>query len=274
MILVAEDNVVNQRVAKGVLDKHGHTVVLAGNGREAVNAVATQRFDLVLMDVQMPEMDGLEATRMIRGMEAITGGHTPIVAMTAFAMKGDEQRCLDAGMDAYLSKPVRAAQLLGTIERLLASADEGEARANVQRGGRAVDRSSMVAAREAQWSAPVSEALAAQIDLPALLVQVENDRDLLAELVELFLQSSPRLLEEAQAGLARGDWQTVERASHALKGAMQNIAAVPAAQAAAALEEAGRTGDAARAAASLARLKFKFAELVEALEQQTIGGRS
>ena len=118
-ILVAEDNVVNQRVAQGILDKRGHTVIIANNGREAVQAVATQRFDLVLMDLQMPEMGGLEATATIRQMETVTGGHTPIVAMTAHAMTGDQERCLAAGMDAYLSKPIRPQQLLATINRLV-----------------------------------------------------------------------------------------------------------------------------------------------------------
>ncbi len=106
-ILLAEDNLVNQRVAQGILEKRGHVVVTAVDGKEAVQAFSTQRFDLVLMDVQMPEIDGLAATSAMRQSETVTGGHTSIVAMTAHAMKGDEERCLAAGMDAYISKPIQ-----------------------------------------------------------------------------------------------------------------------------------------------------------------------
>ena len=115
-ILLAEDNPVNQRVACRILEKDGHRVVIAGNGREAVKALARQEFDLVLMDVQMPEMDGFEATAAIRAGEKQSGLHIPIVAMTAHAMTGDRERCLAAGMDAYLSKPIHARDLLNLLE--------------------------------------------------------------------------------------------------------------------------------------------------------------
>jgi CheY-like chemotaxis protein len=110
-ILVAEDNLVNQRLATRMLEQRGHNVTVAGNGRQALKALENVEFDLVLMDIQMPEMDGLEATAAIRQSERITGKHQPIVAMTAHAMKGDEQRCLDGGMDGYLSKPIRSEEL-------------------------------------------------------------------------------------------------------------------------------------------------------------------
>lgn len=118
-ILLAEDSVVNQNLARVLLERHGHTVVVVGNGREAVAAVQSQPFDLVLMDVQMPEMDGLEATALIRAEEKQTGGHVPIVAMTAHALKGDRERCLAAGMDAYISKPIHATEVYETLDRLL-----------------------------------------------------------------------------------------------------------------------------------------------------------
>ncbi len=120
-ILLAEDNPVNQRLALKLLEKRGHTVLVANNGREALEVLERARwegFDAVLMDVQMPEMDGLEATANIRARERATGRHLPIIAMTAHAMKGDRERCLEAGMDGYVSKPVRAADLLEEIERL------------------------------------------------------------------------------------------------------------------------------------------------------------
>jgi len=118
-ILVAEDNPVNQAVARRLLQKRGHIVTTVDNGREALAAVEKETFDLILMDVQMPEMDGLEATAAIRSREQGTGVHLPILAMTAHAMKGDEAQCLAAGMDGYITKPVRSEELFGMIERYL-----------------------------------------------------------------------------------------------------------------------------------------------------------
>ena len=121
-ILLAEDNVVNQRVARALLERRGHTVTVAGNGREAVRLAGERDFDLVLMDVQMPEMDGLEATAVLRAREAGAGRRIPIVAMTAHAMKGDAERCLEAGMDAYVSKPIKPELLFATIETVRSGA--------------------------------------------------------------------------------------------------------------------------------------------------------
>jgi CheY-like chemotaxis protein len=118
-ILLAEDNPVNQKLAVGILTKRGHLVRVAQNGREAVEACEAGSFDLVLMDVHMPEMGGFEATGMIRQRERIHGGHLPIVALTARAMTGDRDRCLEAGMDDYLAKPVKFADLAETIKRWL-----------------------------------------------------------------------------------------------------------------------------------------------------------
>ena len=120
-ILVAEDNVVNQRLIVRVLEKQGHTVMVAGNGKEAFDALKKETFDLVLMDLQMPEMDGLQATRSIREMEEKTGGHIPIIALTAHAMKGDRERCIEAGMDDYISKPIQTQELFGAIGRVIMS---------------------------------------------------------------------------------------------------------------------------------------------------------
>ena len=123
-ILLAEDNQVNQRLARRLLEKRGHFVDVAGNGREVVQALEKASYDLVLMDVQMPEMDGMEATTHIRGKEKLSGGHQRIVALTAHAMKGDEERCLAAGMDGYLTKPIRPEEL---DELLVRCAGEGAA---------------------------------------------------------------------------------------------------------------------------------------------------
>ena len=123
-ILVTEDNLVNQRLATRLLEKRGHSVVVAGNGREALMALEKESFDLVLMDIQMPEMDGMEATAKIREKEKLAGGHLPVVALTAHAMKGDQEICLAAGMDDYLTKPIRPQELdklLGKYAAELAS---------------------------------------------------------------------------------------------------------------------------------------------------------
>ena len=117
-VLLAEDNLINQKVAVRLLEKQGHRVVVVPNGRDAVDAVRVRRFDVVLMDLHMPEMDGIEATRAIRELEAAFGAHTPIIALTAGAMAEDRQQCLEAGMDAYLTKPVR---LDGLTEALAAA---------------------------------------------------------------------------------------------------------------------------------------------------------
>jgi two-component system, sensor histidine kinase and response regulator len=123
-ILLAEDNLVNQRLVVRLLEKRGHTLVVANDGREAMAALRHARFDLVLMDVQMPEMDGFEATQGIRQQEELTGTHVPIIAMTAHAMKGDEECCLAAGMDGYVSKPVDVKKLFEVIQQVVPARDQ------------------------------------------------------------------------------------------------------------------------------------------------------
>jgi CheY-like chemotaxis protein len=123
-VLLAEDNAVNQKLAVRLLEKRGHTVFIAGTGRAALVALETESFDLIMMDVQMPEMDGIEATEAIREHEKTTGKHIPIIAMTANAMMGDKERCLAAGMDSYVSKPQRSRELLAVVERCLRAVPE------------------------------------------------------------------------------------------------------------------------------------------------------
>ena len=120
-ILVAEDNAVNQQLVTRILERRGHSVAVAVHGRQAVEAAAAARFDVVLMDVQMPEMDGFEATAAIRAHERVTGRRVPIVALTAHAMKGDEERCAQAGMDAYLAKPLDPKRLVQLTEEIAAT---------------------------------------------------------------------------------------------------------------------------------------------------------
>jgi CheY-like chemotaxis protein len=120
-VLLAEDNAVNRQLALRLLEKRGHHVVVAGNGLEVLAALEHQQFDLVLMDVQMPEMDGFEATAAIREKEKIEGGHLPIIAMTAHTMKGDRERCLQSGMDGYVLKPIQSKEFFTTIEEVITS---------------------------------------------------------------------------------------------------------------------------------------------------------
>jgi CheY-like chemotaxis protein len=121
-VLVAEDNAVNQKLAQHLLERRGHTPIVVSNGREAVETLMADQFDLVLMDLQMPEMDGFEATASIRARERATAGpHVPIIALTAHAMQGDRQRCLDADMDGYVAKPIKPVELFEVIDRVMAA---------------------------------------------------------------------------------------------------------------------------------------------------------
>ncbi|MGD9720529.1 MAG: response regulator [Pirellulales bacterium] len=270
LILLAEDNLVNQRVAQGALERRGHTVIAVNNGRDATDAMATQSFDLVLMDVQMPLMDGLEATRAIRAREAGQNRHTPIVALTAHAMKGDRERCLAAGMDAYVSKPIQPQELQQVVEQMIEKAAAGEIPVRplpppLQ------SAEPPLAPAPAQHTAP-SDTRASRragvdvLDINSLLARVEDDWQLLCEMLELAQESTPRLLEELEHGLARQDARTVERAAHAIKGAMQSISAVPAAQAALAVEELGRSANLANVEAAIATLKTQLQHLSAAIQ--------
>jgi two-component system sensor histidine kinase/response regulator len=206
-ILLAEDSVVNQKLAVTLLSKHGHDVTVANNGREALAALETRGFDLVLMDVQMPEMDGLETTASIRAREKITGCRIPIVAMTAHAMQGDRQQCLDAGMDGYVSKPCRAQQLFEAIEAALALAAPPIAAPEPASAG--------VPPPASDWD--WSEALSA----------LGDDEDLLWSLVETLLQEFPHLVADMQRAAASGDTVALRLAAHTLKGSLRCFGSLP-----------------------------------------------
>jgi CheY-like chemotaxis protein len=201
-ILLAEDNIVNQRVAVGLLRRRGHTVEVVQNGRQAVELLARERFDLVLMDVQMPEMGGLDATAAIRDRETSEGGHTRIIAMTAHAMTGDRERCIAAGMDGYLSKPITPALLFEVVEQ----GSEG------------------VAGRSAVF------------DSAELVDRVGGDRELIAELVCRFLEDCPALVTAIASAIEHRDTERVRFAAHALKGAAATVAVTAVFEAAQMLE--------------------------------------
>jgi PAS domain S-box-containing protein len=242
-VLIAEDNQVNQLVAKRIFEKLGHQVTVVGNGREALSAVQAGNFDLVAMDVQMPEMDGLAATAAIRAWEKAAGTHTPILAMTAHAMKGDRERCLAAGMDGYTSKPIRIGDLEPAIAQLVNPSKPAEG--------------------------PLPEATREDdvIDRVALLAGVDGNRRLLRELVRLFLADCPQRLAEIKEAVRRGDSGALRIEAHTLKGSVGNFAAKHAFAAAQRLEIMGRDGDLAEAGDARMALELELARLTEGLRK-------
>jgi len=211
--------VVNQRVAIGLLERRGHTVVAVDNGREALDALDKDVFDVVLMDLQMPVMSGLDATALVRDRERASGGHVPIIAMTAHAMAGDRERCLASGMDGYLSKPVDPQLLFAAVEEQQATAP-----------------------------AAIAEPATVVFDRNGLLARVSGDRELMAEIVRLFLEDYPVRLSKIRAAIDANDANALRVAAHALKGAAGNLGAVAVYEATSALEQIGADGhlDAAR----------------------------
>ncbi len=246
-ILLAEDNAVNQMVALRLLEKQKHRVVVAGNGREALLAMertAYQGFDLVLMDVQMPEMDGLQATAAIRAKEKEKGTefHVPIVAMTAHAMKGDKERCLAAGMDAYLPKPIRTQQLLDVIELLAGVRTE-------------------TTLEPPPTFAPGKDVL----DKHSILAAFEGDQDLIREVLDLFLEECPRQMSAIREAVESSDAEKILKAAHSLKGSLSNFAAAGAFQSAQHLENLGREGELAKTANAFQVLEEQVSLLYSAM---------
>ena len=187
-ILIAEDNPVNQAVAVGTLQNEGHTLSLAENGREAVRLYHFARPDLILMDVQMPELDGIGAAREIRAVEESSGHRTPIIAMTAYAMKGDSERCLLAGMDAYLSKPLTKELLLKAIESIV--------------------KDDHAATAPATTSPPFSRAV--------LLDNLDGDTELLDRVTTLFKENAPAYLAQMRQAIVQRDGLALQKSAHTL----------------------------------------------------------
>jgi two-component system sensor histidine kinase/response regulator len=243
-ILLAEDSLANQKLAIGLLTKWGHSVTLATNGREAVTrATSNDRFDLVLMDVQMPEMDGFEATRSIREYEDATlRTHLPIVAMTAHAMKGDRDRCLAAGMDGYISKPVRASELSRTISQIVSG--NGTTPSAEERVERTLE-------------APAATRASVEIDWAAAMEHVGGDRELLQAVASAALEEWPVLLDQLRESIDRNDRSTTRRLAHTFKNAFRTLGASDAYALAGRLEALG-AGDES--------IPFPLAELIEVVD--------
>ncbi len=217
-ILLAEDNVINRALATNLLEKRGHSIVHAANGREAVAAALAEAFDLICMDVQMPEMDGLEATRRIREAERATGRHTPIAAMTAHAMSGDRERFLASGMDEYISKPLSRAELFALIERLSERRHRADSQATTAREADQVPTLCHAAAK-----APTKAPLVFSRD--ELLEQLDGDEALLRRMTTLFHENTPRLLEDIRAAVVCHRPSEVARSTHALLSSLGAVGA-------------------------------------------------
>ena len=243
--LHAEDTPVNQQLAIRILTKRGHSVALAENGREAVEAVQRERFALVLMDVQMPEMGGFEATAMIRRLEedAWDGRRIPIVAMTAHAMAGDREKCLAAGMDGYTSKPIRVEELFAIIERLTAGRDQGD-----------VPPLGAIAATS-QAPGGANEAIGDADAEAAILDRFMSDRSLLCAVADVYLEHVPSVLSGLRSAVHDGDTVAIASLAHSLKGSVGNFGADDAMVLAGRLERKGREGDLADTAALFAELE-------------------
>jgi len=248
-ILLAEDNAVNQRLALRVLEKAGHAVSVAGNGKDALAALEAEQFDVVLMDVQMPEMDGFQAAQIIRQREAEagTGQRIPIIALTAHAMKGDREKCIAAGMDHYVAKPIRPKALFKTITEIISRGEEpAEDAADADAGA---DGSAQPA-----------------FDLAAAMKAVEGDTAFFAELVGIFLKDAPRLMADIERSVAAGDREAIGAAAHTLKGVVGNFRARGSFEAAMNLEAAARDGARDDAQEHWQRLRAEVQRLTTALE--------
>ena len=218
-VLVADDNPANRLLAARILEKRGHLVLQAGDGREALTAAEREPLDIVVMDAQMPEMDGLQATRQIRAREKTTQTHLPIIALTASAMSGDRERCLAAGMDGYIPKPINAQELLTLVETL--GAQVRSAKVSDQRGP--------------EGGVP--------FDFRAALARLEGDVEIFKEQVVFFLRDAPALLVDIQEAFAVGDAGKLRTAAHRLKGLAASFDATAVTERAFDLEQRGQRGD-------------------------------
>ena len=248
-VLLAEDHPVNQRLAAKTLEKRGHTVAVVEDGRSALDAFERGDFDLILMDVSMPEIDGFEATVAIREKEQAGGGHIPIVAMTAHAMKGDREECLQAGMDDYVAKPIRTNELYESLERLFIDSAQSKPHQDTP-------------------SEPENTTVGAgSLDLTVALRAVQGDRELLNDVISAFLEECPELLTELERALAVGEAEaaTVQRAAHTIKGGLRTFGATSLHDRAGEIETMGRERDLTDAGPLFQKLKMELDEFMQQL---------
>ncbi len=255
-LLIAEDHEINQRVLTALLSRMGHKSVVAPNGRAALERLANETFDGVLMDVQMPELDGLQATACIRAAEVGTDRHLPIVALTAHAMTGDRERCLAAGMDGYLSKPINPDALAHALETFIAPPRD-RARRNSTSTAEETNSSSL---------SPQSSVLSpAPFDRRAALERTGGDAALLDELIGIFLDNGAQWVQDIRGALAANNAPLARRSAHLLRGAAATLAAVEVAEAAQGLEERAARDDLSSTADALSAIEQALARLTDAL---------
>jgi two-component system, sensor histidine kinase and response regulator len=240
-ILLVEDNTINQKLATRLLEKRGHHVVVASDGLEALNAVETQTFDLMLMDIQMPNMGGIEAAQEIRKLEKNSSHRTPIVALTANAMKGDKEIYLNAGMDGYLAKPIRTHELDAMLKFYADAFGISQPQISQEEIGALQDH-------------PIQSEVIFEVE--DLLVRVENDREFLQELSEIFNEEYPPLRSALRGAVVDSDMSQVRTISHTLKGMLGNLAWTSAAHSARALEAMAQNGKNEPMKAELEKLDF------------------
>ncbi|MBN1824862.1 MAG: response regulator [Candidatus Eisenbacteria bacterium] len=247
-ILVADDNPINQKVALRILEKDGHSVSAVANGAEALVALEENDFDLVLMDVQMPEIDGLEATRRIRSPDSrVRDHHIPIIAVTAHAMQKDREACLASGMNDYASKPIQPRLLREVIARNVSAAAE--------RTGAGAEGENPAGATA---GIPV-------FDREGMMDRLDGDEELCLEIVDVFLQDTPERLESLIRAARDADAATVEYLAHSIKGAAGNIGAERVSDIAFRIEKAGSSGDVENVADMVDRLENELRDLNAAL---------
>lgn len=245
-LLVAEDNPVNQKLIVRLLEKLGHKADVASNGLEAVEAISHLPYNAVLMDCQMPEMDGFEATAEIRKRDEQEGTHTPVIAITAHAMKGDRERCLAAGMDDYVSKPVRPEDLKAALDRWLRRFSQPQLTASTGSPSLVITRNKA-------------------LDLKEALERVDGDKELLGEMAALFLEEYPRFLAQIRDAISQRDASALSYAAHTLKGSVGNFVANASFEAAFALERIGRHADLSQAPEALVELEGALDQLIPEL---------
>ncbi|MHC5536833.1 response regulator, partial [Singulisphaera rosea] len=240
-ILIAEDNMVNQKLARLMLEQHGHQVVVVNDGAQALERLEAEPFDLVLMDVQMPVMDGFQVTAAIRGREAGTGRHMPVIAITAGSTKGDRERCLNGGFDDYIPKPVHWPTFMDILERHSRQPAESESVSDTEGLSRTI------------------------LDLDSALANLNSNREILREITEMFLDDAPGMIQGLAEAIDRGDAKALRLGAHTLKGSVSILGGLAATIVVARLEEIGRTGDLAEAEVALARVRLSLEQIRPAL---------
>ena len=243
-VLLAEDSVVNQKLALALLKKWGHSGTVASNGQEAVDLASRESFDAILMDVQMPELDGLEATRQIRQSESGTKRHIPIIAMTAHAMKGDRELCLEAGMDEYVSKPVRPWQLLTALSHFFSQDDQTVGASRAVAAGQNLPADSESATAEKY-----------QVQWPVALRITQGDRGLLREIAGAFLEEVRIVMADLKHAIKTEDASTAQRMAHTIKANFRTFGVDDAHDLAFECEKAGKAGELDRVAEHIAELQ-------------------